>query len=123
MKLETVMVIDDSEEDQFLSKVTIQSYDKNIKILQAHDGKDALEILATLDKQPDVIFLDINMPIMNGHEFLSIYSAHKEPSAVVIMLTSSDQKIDRDRSQAYACVKQYLIKPLKKEDLVMISNL
>jgi len=60
-------------------------------VLQAYDGQEALEVLKDLDTQPDVIFLDINMPRMNGHEFLEEYSKWDKCSVVIIMLTSSDK--------------------------------
>ena len=108
----SVMIVDDSESDQFLSKVIIEKLNPDIKILQAYDGQEALEILADLPKQPNVIFLDINMPRMNGHEFLKNYHACEEQAVVVIMLTSSDQERDKEKSMSYIYVNRYFTKPL-----------
>lgn len=110
--MNTVMIVDDSESDQFLSKVIIEKVNPDIRVLQAYDGQEALEILADLPKQPDVIFLDINMPRMNGHEFLAKYDACEEQTVVVVMLTSSDQERDKEKSMSYKCVKKYFTKPL-----------
>lgn len=118
MNLLSVMVVDDSEADQFISKLTIEEYDPCIEVLQAFDGQEALDILDTLELQPSVIFLDINMPRMNGHEFLEVYEQRSgAESTVVIMLTSSEQKEDIERSSAYKSVKNYFTKPLDIEDL------
>ena len=106
--MNSVMIVDDSESDQFLSKIIIEKFNPDIRILQAYDGQEALEILANLPKQPDVIFLDINMPRINGHEFLDKYEKWEEQVAIVIMLTSSDQERDKDKSMSYICVKNYL---------------
>lgn len=114
------MTIDDSEPDQFLSKIAINQYDSSIEILQAFDGREALDILEKLDQQPDIIFLDINMPRMNGHEFLEEYSKWDNQGEVIIMLTSSDQEIDKERSLAYNCVRDYFTKPLQS-DLVALA--
>ena len=116
----SVMIVDDSESDQFLSKVIIEKLNPDIKILQAYDGQEALEILADLPKQPDVIFLDINMPRMNGHEFLEKYKTWEEQATVVIMLTSSDQERDKEKSMAYKCVKKYFTKPLDTSALAVV---
>jgi CheY-like chemotaxis protein len=123
MNLLCVMVIDDSEPDQFICKMMIEGYDPDIKILQAYDGQEALEILDATEHSPDVIFLDINMPRMDGHEFLAMYDKRDEAkSTVVVMLTSSSQEEDRDRSLAHQCVKSYLIKPLDAKNLEELSE-
>lgn len=121
MNLLSVMVVDDSEADQYISKMMIEEYDPNIEVLQAFDGQEALDMLDDTDQQPAVIFLDINMPRMNGHEFLAAYDNRSEnDSSVIIMLTSSDQKEDIDRSKSYKSVKNYFTKPLDIENLESI---
>ena len=114
-----VMIIDDSEADQFLSKKIIIKHHPDIVIIHADDGQEALEILEEADRMPEVIFLDINMPRMNGHEFLAAYHEkyNGDTSTIVIMLTSSDQDRDKERSHAFRCVKGYCIKPLEELDL------
>lgn len=118
-----VMVVDDSEPDQFLSKYTIEQNSPDAEILQAYDGQEALEILDKLDKQPEVIFLDINMPRMNGHEFLKEYSQRNNCGSVVVMLSSSDQEKDKAASFQYACVKKYLTKPLNEDAVAEVDDL
>jgi len=124
MKLSCVMVVDDCEPDQFICKAMIECYDSSIVILQAYDGQEALEILASTEQKPDIIFLDINMPRMDGHEFLDIYEKKEASKAsVVIMLTSSSQEKDKERSMAFQCVKSYLVKPLIIDNLEELSQL
>lgn len=117
MKLETVMVVDDSEPDQFLAKVTLNKFDPKIKVLQAYDGREALNHLKGLDSPPDIIFLDINMPRMDGHEFLEEYSGAGYSSTIVIMLTSSDQDKDRMKTKFYDYVLDHFPKPLNIDQL------
>jgi CheY-like chemotaxis protein len=121
--MKSVMIVDDSEADQYLAQDVIEQFDPNIEIHQAFDGKEALEKLSVLDPQPDVIFLDINMPRMNGHEFLEVYSQWENHSKVVIMLTSSDQDYDKEKSKAHNTVINYFIKPLQLEALKSIVPL
>lgn len=116
------MIIDDNEADQFLTKLIVEEFDSNIESLQAYDGQEALDILSKLPKQPSVILLDINMPRMDGHEFLHEYTQWTEQTAVVVMLTSSDQEQDKEKSLSYKCVKQYITKPLKPTALETILN-
>lgn len=123
MSMRSVMVIDDSDADQYLAKKSIAKYDSGIEVLKAYDGQEALDILGKLPTQPEVIFLDINMPRMNGHEFLAEYEKWENRSPVIVMLTSSDQKEDKERSMAYKCVKEYFTKPLVFSTLERVEKL
>jgi CheY-like chemotaxis protein len=119
----TILIIDDSEADQYLTKHVIEEFDPNATILQAYDGREALDILGALPAQPDAIFLDINMPRMNGYDFLAEYQMWEERSIVVIMLTSSDQILDREKASAYESVIEYFTKPVTVSDLEKIPQL
>jgi len=111
------MVIDDSEADQFFARLEIKKFDPAINIIQAFDGLQALDILEKVTSQPDVILLDINMPRMSGHEFVEAYTkAFKKPS-VIVMLSSSNLDIDKDRAMRYDCVREYIEKPLNSSCL------
>ena len=118
-----LMIVDDSEADQFLSQNIIEEYDPEITILQAFDGQEALEILIDLEKQPDAIFLDINMPRMSGHDFLEEYTKWENQTTIIVMLTSSDQEADKERSQSYNCVKEFFEKPLNDSHLDILKQL
>tara|TARA_B100002003_G_C13798030_1_gene394094 strand:+ start:110 stop:502 length:393 start_codon:yes stop_codon:yes gene_type:complete len=123
--MKTILMIDDSEVEQFLNEAIIQEFDPNIRILKAYDGIEGLELLAELDFVPDAILLDINMPRMNGHEFLEEYSKTMGDAKVpvVVMLTSSEQHIDREKAQKHECVKDYFLKPLNSAQLSELMNL
>ena len=113
-----VLIIDDSEADQFLSEYTLMEYDPAITIFQAYDGKEAIDLLNSGHCKPDYIFLDINMPRMNGIEFLSAYSTAKiSDASVIVMLTSSIRDDDQSRCMAFPYVKKCLSKPLSMESL------
>lgn len=121
--ISSVIIVEDSEPDQFLCKIMLERYDPDIEILQAYDGQEALDILSKCDKQPDMILLDINMPGMDGYEFLDTYCKDtycNTPDcnkAKIVMLTSSAYEGDRKRSMAYGCVSGYIMKPLTIEKL------
>ena len=117
-----VMVIDDNEADQFLAKTLIEDFNPDIEIIQATDGQEALDLLNEIENKPDVILLDINMPVMDGHEFLEHYEKTDHKMAVFIMLASSDQDIDIERASVYGFVKRYFTKPIDNENLLEIQN-
>ena len=116
MIIKTALMVEDSEPDQFLNSRALKDFDDNIEVLQAYDGEEALDILRERNGDIDIIFLDINMPGMNGFEFLDAYkSEHAHNNMVVIMLTSSAQEKDIQKSRDYSFVKEYLVKPLNAE--------
>ena len=110
--MRSIMVIDDSEADQFFTRLEIEKFDPTIEIIQAFDGLQALDILEKAKSQPDVILLDINMPRMSGHEFVEAYMKAYKKHSIIIMLSSSNLDIDKDRAMAHDCVREYIEKPL-----------
>ena len=122
MKLNKVLLVDDSEADQYLTQIVVQDYNPNIEFLVASDGREALDMLAAMDAYPDLVLLDINMPGLNGYNFLDEYSQLDNQSAIVVMLSSSSQTSDKERCLSYECVVDYFIKPLTKEDLERLEE-
>ena len=122
MKITSILVVDDDENDQFICDYTIRKYDPSIRVLKAFDGTEALDVLHS--ETPDAIILDINMPVMNGFEFLDRYAEEFEVHApVVAMLTSSHLGKDRERAMQYSFVKSYFEKPLQADHLRIMAEI
>ena len=118
MTLKTVLLIDDNESEQFLYKAIIKALDPDIEIISAYDGVEGLELLETMKEKPDCILLDINMPRMNGLEFLEEYSKnYKDDPIIITMLTSSIHDKDKEQALAYDCVRDFFMKPLAHENI------
>lgn len=122
-KLKKILLIDDNEADNYLHRLIISEAGVAEHIVDQPDGIKALEYLkAEAEGQlPDLIFLDINMPRMNGWEFLEAYSqlpAVKQSAIVVIMLTTSVFQKDRERAEQLPNFSGFLTKPLTEEDLL-----
>ncbi|MGB3778805.1 MAG: response regulator [Tunicatimonas sp.] len=118
-----LLLIDDDDitnftVDAILSRTpTVESYE--IK----NNGWDALEFLSVCHSQnqfPDLIFVDLNMPEMDGFEFIERYEAtfwkHYQQTKVNVLSSSVSEK-DRQRSLAYYCVSEYTYKPLTEAKL------
>src|ERR1700741_4670028 len=92
-KLECILLVDDDHEDNFFHKLVIERMDITKKIEVAKNGIEALEYLkADHHVIPELIFLDINMPKMNGWEFLEEYqhlSPERKARITIMMLTTS----------------------------------
>ena len=116
MKLREVLVVDDSDPDLLYAKIILQAAKVAERVLPFETAVDALAYLQRpAGHQADVILLDINMPEMNGFEFLEAYQKLHESHrarAVVVMLTSSPDPHDRARAMAFGCVKGYVVKPI-----------
>lgn len=118
----SILVIDDSEADQFIMKTLIHKYDSTVDVVKALNGQEALQRLQTLKTHPDLILLDINMPGMNGHEFLKEYEKTYGKKSIVVMLTSSEQDQDKVKAHSHKSVKCYMVKPLSEKELGKIIS-
>lgn len=122
MRIRSILTVDDDENDLFICAYTIRKFDPQIQVLKAFNGRDAMAVLRTTT--PDAIILDINMPVMNGFEFLQQYAQEFSVHApVVAMLTSSHLSADRERAMRYHFVKSYFEKPLTLANLRLMAEL
>lgn len=125
-KLKCILLVDDDEPTNFLNKLIINEMDCVDKIEVAQSGKEAINFLTKIwsDKEhtdiliPDIVFLDINMPAMNGWEFMAsvnVYNSQRKNKHITIMLSTSLNPEDEIRSLATENIKGYRRKPLSKK--------
>lgn len=126
-KIKSICIIDDDEIYQFLIKkqVAVQNLAEEVCVFP--NGQEAIQYfqnsIATKAELPDIVFLDVNMPIMDGWEFLDEYGKiykqfHKEVK--LYMISSSLNESDITRAQKMEQVKEYLVKPISGEKLVSL---
>lgn len=95
----SILLIDDDSDDAELFHEALEEIDPLVKLLRTADGCEALELLRTLDAHPDVIFLDINMPRMDGWECLTeLKSSEGLKSIPVIMYSTSSHQREKERA-------------------------
>ena len=113
------MLIDDDADDNFFHEREIKKNDLEHIIITKNLGIKALEYLKLKEEpQADLIFLDINMPGMNGWEFLREYNQLDkvlQSRAIIIVLTTSNIARDVARANTYSFVADYITKPLTRE--------
>ncbi len=127
--LTCIMLIDDNPDDNFFHGWEIKKTLPHAEIVAKQTGMDALQYLKIKKDEknlhPDLIFLDINMPGMNGWEFLEEYDKLEEKyksKAVVIMLTTSENPDDVFKAKAISTASEFKTKPLTQEMLKEIIN-
>ncbi len=128
-KVNSILLIDDDKATNFLHRMVIEDLGLCDSIVEAGDGLEAIDYLTaqTLSgyPKPDLIFLDINMPRMDGWEFLSAYRDLPEEcqgGAVIAMLTTSLNPDDRERAKQFDCVRCFENKPLDEGKLQRLLN-
>jgi CheY-like chemotaxis protein len=124
-KLARILLVDDNEADNYLHKLIITETGVAESVVDMLDGEAALEYLKSNpeDQAPDLIFLDINMPRMNGWEFIEAYEQLplvKKSAIVIIMLTTPVFGKDRERAEKMPHFSGFLNKPLAEEDLLEV---
>ena len=125
----SIFLVDDDKLFIFLTKKTINATKLVSEIKEFNDGEQAIDYLKQISDTshllPDVIFLDLSMPIMDGWGFLEEY-IKLEPKVgkkiKVYILSSSISPHDVERSRHISAVSDFLVKPLMKEQFVELFN-
>ena len=122
-----ILLVDDDDDYNFLHRREIRKVSVPSVVLTKDTAIEALEYLKSKgvnkDPHPDIIFLDINMPRMNGWEFLDEYNLldkELKGRSVIILLSTSDNPKDEARAKALGFVSDYISKPLTKEKMEAI---
>lgn len=124
-KLERIMLVDDDKNTNFFNRVMLTKLGVANNIISFQSAEQALEYLRLGIEKIDLIFLDINMPIMNGWDFLEEYEQLDEAakaSILVIMLTASANPEDAIRAQQFKSVIKYINKPLDRQTIQEIID-
>lgn len=134
--LNTILFIDDDPITLMLCKMVISKASFSNEVITAKNGEEALQFFDKLlsqdstkneeNKIPQLIFLDLNMPIMGGWEFLDSFSTDKysKYNAIkVIILSSTVDPEDMKKSKKYAMILDFLSKPISKDMLEYVKTI
>lgn len=129
MRKKTIWVIDDDTIYQIIVNKIIQKSEMFSAISSFKNGKEALDAVnnSINDNEilPDIILLDINMPIMDGWEFMEEMTLLKpsiSKQIIVYVVSSSIAVEDKNKSKTYPDILGYLSKPVNINDLVLIAS-
>lgn len=127
----SILLVDDDEINNFISIKLIKKALDNTAISACLNGKFAIDELAQIQKQdpsllPDFILLDINMPIMNGWEFLDEYKRlNIDPlgKSKIYIISSSVFSNDINKARSYPLVQNFISKPLSVDKIKEMFNI
>ena len=114
MALKKILLVDDDKSFIYLNRKMFKYNNVVCEIDECRNGQDALNYLSDTETLPDIILMDINMPVMDGFEFLKKYEqiqGQKEQPKVFILSSSNTQE-EKEKGLRYKFVKGYFEKPL-----------
>jgi CheY-like chemotaxis protein len=128
-KINTVCIVDDDDIYQFTVKHEIERTHLVDQVKSFSDGEQAIHFLKQAAHipalLPDILFLDINMPIMDGWDFLDEFAQLNhdlDKKITIYMVSSSNNQKDVERAKRFDEVTDYLIKPVTRDKLTLLFN-
>ena len=119
-----IYIIDDDDISRYSMSRNLEALKIARKILIFPDGEEAINFMMdNIGKSsilPDIIFLDINMPVMDGFQFIEEYAKLKPrvgKKIIIYMTSSSINTVDIERAKAISEISDYLIKPIEPKKL------
>jgi len=114
-----VMLVDDQKMANFITRKLIEVTGFSTEVVDYTIPQEALLDLSNTN--PDLIFLDLNMPEVNGWQFLEVLT-EKQNQTQVVIVTSSTSKHDKEKAQKYAQVIDFIEKPLTKNTILSLKS-
>lgn len=126
-KLNEILIIDDNDATNHFHQRLIAKLYPEIKVQLTQNGKAGFDYFVNAEKKPPLILLDLNMPVMDGFEFLGVLSAYlteeEQLKTNIVILSSSDEDFDKERTKTLYPNISFNPKPLSKDKLTSIIEL
>jgi CheY-like chemotaxis protein len=118
-----ILLVDDEDDCNFVTKLVLKKAGFTGRLTCFVYAMDALEYMRKGEDLPDIMFVDINMPAVNGFEFLALCEAEKllpNELTSVIMFSSSNRPVDLERALSFRSVKGYVEKALSVDSFEQV---
>jgi two-component system alkaline phosphatase synthesis response regulator PhoP len=119
--MKSILIVDDEVNNRLLLEEILEEFkEQGVEILLAEDGTQALDIIVS--KRPNLVFLDIMMPTINGYQVCSIVKKDlKLEEIYIVLLTARGQEQDKNRGLEVLCDK-YITKPFSFKEVLTIAE-
>ena len=114
-----IYLVDDQPISNFITKKLLELEGINENVKDFTDPQEALSLV--VDEEDALVFLDLNMPVMNGWDFLDALKTRNSKLRIII-LTSSTSMVDQEKAKEYPCVIKYMVKPMNKQKFSELSD-
>lgn len=122
MEIHSILYIDDDADDQEFFEIALQTVNKQILLNFAKNGLDGFNKLTGMETKPGIIFLDLNMPLMDGKQFLEKIKKDPDYRHIPIAIYTTSSALS-DKEQTIGMGANYFVtKPSKIDDIVKILN-
>jgi CheY-like chemotaxis protein len=126
-KLKEILIIDDNDATNHFHQRLIKKLYPEINVQLTQNGKAGFDYFVNAEEKPLLIFLDLNMPVMDGFEFLGVLNAYlpeeEQQKTNIVILSSSDEDFDQERTKTLYPNISFNPKPLSKDKLSAIIDL
>ena len=116
-----IMLVDDDVTNNIITKKLLLKYDSSFIVQEYKSAADAISALKNNDFKPNLIFLDVNMPDMNGWQFLDKFTTLRI-SVNIYMLTSSVDVLDIERAKTSPYLQGFISKPLTQMKIQQVLD-
>lgn len=120
MSYHNILLIDDDDDDQEIFLTAIEEVDCEVKCTALSDATEALQKLVSKDLTPDLIFLDLNMPVMNGQQFLTEIKKTEGLKTIPVIIISTSTHTPTIKLTKDLGASEFITKPSKFDELVNI---
>ena len=120
MRYKNILLIDDDDDDQEIFLTAVEEVSDSVTCVALSDANKALQKLASKDLRPDVIFLDLNMPIMNGQQFLVEIKKHVALQNIPVIIFSTTSHYPTIQLTKELGATDFITKPARYDELVKI---
>ena len=119
-----ILIIEDDLRARFIWRLALEEGQLNGNVNEAMNGQEALDIITAAGKAPDLILLDLHMPVMNGFQFLEAFKSSElyNKNTHIYVLTEDDNRENLKRIMGTGMVKNYFPKPLTENHARQLRN-
>jgi CheY-like chemotaxis protein len=118
MKYRDILHIDDDEEDQEIFLAAVKTLSLSVRYNSSTDAREALEKLTAKEMYPDAIFLDLNMPVMSGQQFLAEIKKSEELKDIPVIIFSTSSNAGTIQNMKNLGAEEFITKPGSFDQLV-----